>query len=88
MTKTPVGLDDLQATRKQLIADIQSRFNEPAKQFLLSLQDGKPIFAAIDRPQAADLPAVRWKLLNLERLIRENPEKHAKQRGKLEKLLG
>ncbi len=88
MTKTPVGLDDLLATRKQLIADIQSRFNEPTKQFLLSLQDGKPNFAAIDRPQAAGLPAVRWKLLNLERLIRDNPEKHAEQRGELEKLLG
>ena len=88
MTKTPVGLDDLLATRKQLIADIQSRFDEPTKQFLLSLQDGNPDFAALDRPQAAELPAVRWKLFNLERLIRDNPEKHAEQTGALEKLLG
>lgn len=87
MTKSPVGLDDLLATRNQLIADIQSRFDKPTRQFLLSLQDGAPDFAAIDRPQAANLPAVRWKLLNLERLIRDNPKKHVEQREELEKLL-
>ncbi len=88
MTKSAVGLDDLLTTRNQLIADIQSRFDKPTRQFLLSLQDGVPDFAEIDRPQAANLPAVRWKLLNLERLIRDNPKKHVEQREELEKLLG
>jgi len=86
MTKTPVSLDDLLATRKKLIADIQSRFDDSTIVFLLSLHDGAPDFGAIDRHRAADLPAVRWKLLNLERLIRENPEKHAQQRRELERL--
>jgi len=88
MTKSPVEVDDLLMTRSQLIADIQSRFDENTKQFLLSLQDGTPDFSTIDRPRAFELPAVRWKLLNLKRLIRDNPRKHAKQREKLEKLLG
>ncbi len=88
MTKSPVELDDLLMTRSQLIADIQSRFDECTKQFLLSLQDGTPDFSAIDRPQAFELPAVRWKLLNLKRLIQDNPRKHAEQREELEKLLG
>ncbi|WP_299154241.1 nucleotidyl transferase AbiEii/AbiGii toxin family protein [uncultured Tateyamaria sp.] len=88
MTKSPVELDDLLMTRRQLIADIQSRFDESSKQFLLSLQDSTPDFYAIDRPQASELPAVRWKLLNLKRLIQDNPRKHAQQREELEKLLG
>ena len=88
MTKTPVDLDELLETRNQLIADIQSRFDENAKRFLLSLQDGTPDFSAIDRQQAADLPAVRWKLINLNKLKSENAGKHAGQRGQLEKLLG
>ena len=87
MTKSPVNLDDLLVTRGQLIADIQSRFDESTKHFLLSLQDGNPDFSAIDRPQASELPAVRWKLLNLKRLIQDNPRKHAEQKGELEKLL-
>ena len=38
-------------------------------------------------PQARDLPAVRWKCLNLERLKTDNPSRHARQRTLLESLL-
>lgn len=88
MTKTPVSLEELIDTRKRLITDIQSRFDEATKKFLLSLHDGTPDFAAIDRPRAADLPAVRWKLINLDKLRTENTEKHAALRDDLIKLLG
>lgn len=88
MTRASVSLEELVNTRKRLIADIQSRFDENTKRFLLSLHDGMPDFDAIDRPRAADLPAVRWKLINLEKLKNENAAKHAEQRRKLEVLLG
>ena len=88
MTRTPVDLDTLLATRRRLVADLQSRIDDAARQFLLSLQDGAPDFAAIARPQAAELPAVKWKLLNLNKLRLENPGKHAAQRDALLKLLG
>ncbi|MFA7588037.1 MAG: nucleotidyl transferase AbiEii/AbiGii toxin family protein, partial [Novosphingobium sp.] len=88
MTRTPVPLATLLATRLKLVADLQSRLDDKARQFLLTLQDGEPDFAAIDRSQAADLPAVKWKLLNLNKLKRDNPEKHAAQRDALLKLLG
>ncbi|WP_371061532.1 nucleotidyl transferase AbiEii/AbiGii toxin family protein [Rhodosalinus sp. 5P4] len=86
MTKTPIALDDLLKTREQLIADVQSRFDANTKRFLLSLHDGVPEFEAIDRPQATKLPAVRWKLMNVEKLMAENAGKHAAQRAELEKL--
>lgn len=88
MTRTPVGLNDLLATRRRLIADIHSRLDGHAKRFLLGLHEGAPDFSAIERPQAADLPAVRWKLLNLDKLRTENPAKHADQRQALEVLFG
>jgi hypothetical protein len=56
------------------------------KRFLLSLHDGTPEFKAIYRPQAADLPAVKWKLLNLRKLMEQNAEKHASQRAALARL--
>ncbi|MHB0776033.1 nucleotidyl transferase AbiEii/AbiGii toxin family protein [Halomonas sp. WWR20] len=87
MTKTPARLEELQNIRERLITDIQSRFDENTKRFLLSLHDGVPDFFVIGRPQAADLPAVRWKLINLEKLKHENAAKHAKQRDELEALL-
>ncbi|WP_226341447.1 MULTISPECIES: hypothetical protein [unclassified Halomonas] len=52
------------------------------------MHDGTPDFDAIDRPRAADLPAVRWKLINLEKLKNENAAKHAEQRHELAVLLG
>jgi predicted nucleotidyltransferase component of viral defense system len=88
MTRTSVSLEELLNTRKRLIADIHSRFDENTKRFLMSLHDGSPDFDVIDRPQASEMPAVRWKLINLEKLKNENAAKHAEQRRKLEVLLG
>lgn len=86
MTTEVVPLEDLLQTRTRLIADIGSRFNISTKDFLLSLHDGNPDFDTINRAQAAELPAVRWKLLNLQKLMEQNPEKHAQQRSQIEAL--
>jgi hypothetical protein len=86
MTTIPVTLDDLIATRERLIADIGARLDANAQRFLTTLHDGEPDFAAIGLPQAADLPAVRWKLLNLKKLNAENPDKHKAHREELDKL--
>lgn len=86
MTNIPVTLADLEQTRERLFADIRARLDDKARTFLLSLHDGEPDFTAIGLPQAAALPAVRWKLLNLNKLIAANPDKHAEQRAELEQL--
>jgi predicted nucleotidyltransferase component of viral defense system len=86
MTTIPVTLDDLIATRERLIADIGVRLGANAQRFLTTLHDGEPDFEAIGLPQAAELPAVRWKLLNLKKLSAENPDKHKAHREELDKL--
>ena len=88
MTKDTVNLTELIATRDRLIGDIQSRMDEDAKRFLRTLHEGDPDFDALGRPQAAELPAVRWKLINVNKLKADNPKKHAAQGEELEKLLG
>jgi hypothetical protein len=87
MTTIPVTIGELARTRDRLIADICARLaDKNTQRFLLSLQDGAPDFDAIGLPQAAALPAVQWKLVNLRKLIAQNPEKHAAQRADLEQL--
>jgi predicted nucleotidyltransferase component of viral defense system len=88
MTRQAVPMADLVEARARLIADLAARFGDPIGRFLLSLHDAAPDFGLIGLPQAAALPAVRWKLLNLERLKRENPAKHAEQRALLEAVIG
>ena len=86
MTRETVTRDALIETRARLYADIRERLTGDIATFLLSLQDAEPDFDLINLPIAAELPAIRWKLVNLEKLKEENPEKHAAQRGALEDL--
>lgn len=83
MTNEPVPLAQLITARARLISDIRARLSGAPARFLLSLHDGAPDFDLIGLPQAAELPAVRWKLINLDRLAREQPGKHAEQRAAL-----
>lgn len=87
MTRRSVKLDELLAIRKHLITDIQSRLTGPTAEFLLGLQAGRPNFEVLGFSNASELPAVRWKLQNLKRLIKNDPKKHKQQTGQLEKLL-
>lgn len=80
MTVRPVSLSELKEARARLTNDLLARLDDGAMRFLLSLHDAEPDFEAIGLPQAADLPAVRWKLLNLTKLKEQNPMKHAEQR--------
>lgn len=87
MTVEPVDLKDLVSTRKRLINDIQARLKGAAADFLIGLQSGEPDFTLIGLPQAADLPAIKWKILNLKKLFAENPDKHGVQREQLSAIL-
>ena len=85
MTLEPMPLEKLLETRGQLIADVQARLSGAAGQFLLSVHDAEPDFDLIGFPDAAELPAIRWKLINLSRLKEKDPAKHARQRDELER---
>lgn len=86
MTVTPVSLDELKEARTRLLSELLARLDDDAMRFLLTLHDGNPDFDAVGLPQAARLPAVQWKLLNLARLKRQNPDKHAQLRREIENL--
>ena len=86
MTREAVTQEALIATQAHLYTDIQGRLSGDTANFLLSLHDAEPDFGLIGIPEAAALPAIRWKLVNLEKLMRSDPEKHATQRNALENL--
>lgn len=83
MTSEAVSLNELEGVRNRLTGDILARLDEKAMRFLLTLHDGEPDFDAIGLPQAAELPAVRWKVLNLVKLKEQNPAKHLEQRREI-----
>ncbi|HXQ46463.1 MAG TPA: nucleotidyl transferase AbiEii/AbiGii toxin family protein [Caulobacteraceae bacterium] len=68
MTTEPVALADLVQAREDLVAGIHAALTDADRRFLLSVKTGAPDWDLIGLPQAAELPAVRWKLRNLDAL--------------------
>jgi predicted nucleotidyltransferase component of viral defense system len=68
MTADPVPRAALEEAREALIATITGGMPEAHRQFLLGFKRGAPDWGLIGLPEAADLPAVRWKQLNLDKL--------------------
>ena len=87
MTRLAVSKEDLHEVRTRLHADIRQRLTGEISRFLLALHDAEPNFDLIGLPEAAALPAVRWKLANLEMLKTADPKKHAEQRDAISQLL-
>ena len=87
MTVEPVSKETLITTQRRLHEDIRDRLVDDVATFLLSLHDAEPDFDLLGFPDAYRLPAIKWKVRNLERLKADNPRKHVEQREELMKLL-
>jgi predicted nucleotidyltransferase component of viral defense system len=84
MTAEPVSLKQLQDTLGRLVGEIHSRLTVADKHFLLALKKGTATWHDFPLPEAERLPAVQWKLLNIQRMSKA---KHAAAIAKLEKVL-
>ncbi|MFW8586912.1 nucleotidyl transferase AbiEii/AbiGii toxin family protein [Rhizobium beringeri] len=71
MTTEPVALDALLTTREELIAAIAGGMPEEHRTFLLGFKKGEPDWSLLGVEGADELPAVRWKQLNLDKLSRD-----------------
>lgn len=83
MTSEPVSLADLLNVRARMMSELQSGLDADERAFLLSLVAGQPEWDLLGVAHVSQLPAVRWKLHNLEQLQRANPGKFAEQRERL-----
>jgi predicted nucleotidyltransferase component of viral defense system len=68
--------------------ELQQGLSADERRFLLSLVAAEPEWALLDVPHLEQLPGLRWKLQNLERLRKANARKFAEQSGTLTQLLG
>lgn len=67
-------------TRDRLWNELPAALTDAQKQFLLGLVEAAPDWGLMSCPHLAELPAIRWKLRNLEALRASNPAKFATQR--------
>lgn len=75
MTNQQVSLDDLKETRIEMIETISEMLTEQDCEFLLSLKRGDPDWSLFPIKSLQDiipnLPAVRWKVLNLNKMSKQ-----------------
>ena len=71
MTDMPVTLDELLEAREALIREIIGNMPDDHRRFLISFERGEPDWPLLGLEHASDLPAVRWRQLNLDKLSQE-----------------
>ena len=84
MTYEPVSIERLEKTLKKVVRKIHDAITDADRNFLLALKRGTPNWQTFAFPEVEHLPAIQWKILNLERM---NPGKRKKAAAKLEKVL-
>lgn len=87
MTAETVELKALLDARERMIAKLHADLDDDERAFLLSLALAKPEWKRLGVDHAAELPGIRWKLRNLERLAKDNPKKLEAQAKDLEQVL-
>jgi len=85
MAEQDVPLDDLLATREAIIAKIVGEMPKDHREFLVSFEEGNPKWGLLGIEGAAELPAVRWRQQNLDKLSKE---KRAALVARLKEVLG
>ncbi|HCE5828632.1 TPA: nucleotidyl transferase AbiEii/AbiGii toxin family protein [Pseudomonas aeruginosa] len=73
MTEVPCDLETLLNARLQLRKELPEKLSEAHRQFLLSLTLAQPDWSLLQCQHAAELPALRWKLNNLETFRKRRP---------------
>jgi hypothetical protein len=84
MTETDCPLATLLETRERLRRDLPARLTGPQRQFLMGLARAQPDWSLLQCAHAAQLPALRWKLSNLETFRTRRPADFESQARALE----
>ena len=86
MTDIPFTYEEFEETRTKLIADINGMMTDADKDFLVSFELGKPAWSGYEFAYMQNYPSVKWKLINLAKLAKQNPDKLSEKAAKLRSL--
>ena len=75
MTDTSFTYEEFEATRSNLIKEVNSLLTEEDKQFLISFESNNPAWDGYEFEYFKQYPSIQWKQLNLSKLAKQNPKK-------------
>jgi len=85
MIAESITSEELEMTRNNLVETLRQELTADERRFILSMKQGQPRWNLLDLEGIKDLPAVKWKLLNIARM---SPLKHQEAIRKLRNYLG
>ncbi|MFH1481784.1 MAG: hypothetical protein ABIG67_10985 [Pseudomonadota bacterium] len=80
-----ITFEALEMTRHDLVAILREESTPDERRFIVSVKQGQPRWGLLEFEGIKDLPAVKWKLLNISRM---DPAKHQKAVHNLRDYLG
>ena len=83
MTREEVTLEALASTQRQLIEGLPKRLTQQQRSFLLSIVRAEPDWDLLPFPQLRELPALKWKVLNLAKLKKSDATRFRAQHDEL-----
>lgn len=84
MTKEDVAIEELMETQNEMIEKLIAGMPDRHREFLIGFERGEPDWELLNIPHVADLPAVRWRQRNLDKL---NADQRSKLVGSLQSSL-
>ena len=88
MTDRPVSVGELEQARAHLRNTLGAHLQDRHKRFLLGLVRLEPEWDLLPFPHLREMPALKWKILNLENLKRRNPKRFKLQSTELARYFG
>ena len=85
MITEDISIETLEMTRDKLITILREELTPDERRFIVSIKEGQPRWDLLEFEGINDLPAVKWKLMNISRMT---PAKHRKAIHKLRGYLG
>ena len=79
MTRNTVELSTLEQMQVRLLQELPRQLNPAHRDFLLSLVQGDPAWELMPMQHLRELPALKWKLMNLAKLKKSNAKRFAAQ---------
>ena len=86
MVREEINLREFIGIRKRLIETIDQSLTEQERKFLVTFQNAEPDWSIFPL-DAREFPAIKWKLMNLNKLKSQNSEKHRFLSDELKKKL-
>ena len=79
MTRDTVELDTLMQMHARLIKELPKQLTPAHRDFLMSLVQGEPAWELMPMQHLRELPALKWKLMNLAKLKKTSAKRFAAQ---------